>query len=139
MNNIRTMKNTGGFTLIELMIVIAIIAILAAIALPAYQSYVIRTQVSEVITAASGARTEIAEFVASQGALPGADYDVQNSTSKFVSGVTWDGSAITAAAQSLNGNVTGNITLTAALGSFNQVTWDCGGSIDPNYRPGSCQ
>ena len=77
MNNLRTIKKQGGFTLIELMIVIAIIAILAAIALPAYQNYIKRTQVSEVMTAASGARTDIAEFVASNGTLPDGMYTIQ--------------------------------------------------------------
>ena len=84
MNNLRTIKKQGGFTLIELMIVIAIIAILAAIALPAYQNYIKRTQVSEVLTAASGARTDIAEFVASNGTLPDMTYSIQESMSKFV-------------------------------------------------------
>src|SRR6056297_706000 len=88
MNNIRTLKKTGGFTLIELMIVIAIIAILAAIALPAYQSYIVRTQVSEVIAAASAARTELAEVIASSPNMQiPANYMVENQMSMFVASV----------------------------------------------------
>ena len=64
------MTQQKGFTLIELMIVVAIIAILAAIALPAYQDYTIRGQVSEGLSLSSGARTAVAEFYSNRGTFP---------------------------------------------------------------------
>ena len=67
--NIRTLKNQGGFTLIELMIVIAILAILMAIAIPAYQDYTVRAQVSECVSIVGGAKTFVAETASSQGEL----------------------------------------------------------------------
>ena len=67
------MKKQQGFTLIELMIVVAIIAILAAIALPAYQDYVARSQVSEANTLAAGAKTAVAEEFANTGTFAGID------------------------------------------------------------------
>jgi type IV pilus assembly protein PilA len=59
-----------GFTLIELMIVVAIVGILAAIALPAYQDYTIRSRVSEALAAAGACKTQISEYVASRGTVP---------------------------------------------------------------------
>src|SRR5262247_420196 len=61
-----------GFTLIELMIVVAIVGILAAIALPAYQDYTVRAKVSEALAAAGACKTSVAEYAANKGTLPGA-------------------------------------------------------------------
>ena len=67
-----------GFTLIELMIVVAIIGILAAVALPAYQDYTVKAKVSEMLLAASSAKTAVAEFANTNGALPGASFVVES-------------------------------------------------------------
>ena len=66
----RQMTKQSGFTLIELMIVVAIIGILAAIAIPAYQDYTIRAKVSEAVIASSPGKTSVSEFYASQGSMP---------------------------------------------------------------------
>ncbi|HEL4832394.1 TPA: pilin [Stenotrophomonas maltophilia] len=137
------MKNQKGFTLIELMIVVAIIAILAAIALPAYSNYTKKAKVSEVILAASSLRTDVSEYVASNNALPPASWKPDFQQTKYVSKLEWDGKAIVATAQAIGDNLIDakNITLTpTGDGSKGVVpSWTCGGSIDAKYRPGSCQ
>ena len=80
------MNKQQGFTLIELMIVVAIIAILAAIALPAYQDYTIRSQVSEGAVLADGAKTAVAEFFSNTGAAPADNAAAGLSTSTSITG-----------------------------------------------------
>ncbi|MBP3973604.1 pilin [Pseudoxanthomonas spadix] len=132
----------GGFTLIELMIVVAIIAILAAIALPAYSDYTKKAKVSEVLLSASSLRTAVSEYAASNNSLPPSSYSgFESQSSKFVSSVGWNGSVITATAQSIGAGVDGStITLSATLNaSTGAVDWTCAGSIPQKYRPGSCK
>ena len=131
----------AGFTLIELMIVVAIIGILAAVALPAYQDYTIRAKTSEVILAASSAKNGVAEHVNLYSALPtAASYVPESQASKYVSTVTWNGSIITATAQGETKITGSTITLTPTLtAASNQVNWQCAGTIDGKYRPASCK
>lgn len=130
-----------GFTLIELMIVVAIIGILAAVALPAYQDYTTRAKVSEVMLAASSARTAIAEYASTENELPPSTYEVENQQSTYVSGVSWNGTTVTATAQGTSvAAVDGQtITLTPTVTSNGQVTWACSGSIPAKFRPSSCR
>ncbi len=130
-----------GFTLIELMIVVAIIGILAAVALPAYRDYTVRAKVSEVILAASSAKNNIAEYVNASGALPPSTFSIETQSSRYVSGVTWNGTLITATATAAETAISGGtITLTPGALSNGQITgWTCGGSIDVKFRPSSCK
>ena len=139
-------KVQKGFTLIELMIVVAIIGVLAAVALPAYSDYTVRARVSEVILAASACRTDITEFVQTNRDLPEeteASCDTEADT-QFVSMVDWDGMLITVTAQTNDdlGEASGStITLSPTLnGAMTNVsTWACGGTIPERFRPGSCR
>jgi type IV pilus assembly protein PilA len=141
------MKKTQGFTLIELMIVVAIIAILAAIALPAYQNYIKRSKVTEGVVAADACKASVSEYVASENTLPanitqaGCD---GFKTSQYVTTLTYNGGAITATFRSVGSGVDTNtyvLTPDTTEVTAGQITsWTCTNStVDPQLLPASCR
>ena len=149
--NDSTDRKQGGFTLIELMIVVAIIGILAAIAIPQYTSYVGRTQVAEGIQLAGSAKTAVAEYYQTNSSWPGtnevagasADYVGKYTASVEISTSGTDPSVITVtmgAAAPVNSDIQGKtLTLTAAAGT-GSITWICdGGSISDSFLPAACK
>ena len=141
------MKLKKGFTLIELMIVVAIIGILAAVAIPAYQDYIARAQVSEAVTLTSSGKTPLAEYFADKGVWPStADQVMGNLSGKYVSGITitlGNGQStsmdLTATFKTagVNTAITGTtLILETAIGR----QWQCsGGTVSSKYRPAACR
>ncbi|HCA26986.1 MAG TPA: prepilin-type cleavage/methylation domain-containing protein [Betaproteobacteria bacterium] len=140
-----------GFTLIELMIVVAIIGILAAVAIPAYQDYIARAQMSEAIELLGGTKTPLAEFFQSQGRWPSALTSVATinipDAGKYVKGLTLTGganstNAITVSATMKTAGVNSSIvSAITTLSSANGSTWTCapGNSNNAKYYPSTCR
>lgn len=128
-----------GFTLIELMIVVAIIGILAAIAIPAYQDYTIRSQVTEGLTLAGAAKAAVAESYAQSGAAPdnrtvAGMSNVETDTSgKYVTQVlVADGTIEITYGNEANARIAGKtLALTPYETADASVAWDCGLAVDP--------
>ncbi len=145
------MKTQKGFTLIELMIVVAIIGILAAIAIPAYQDYIARSQVSEGVQLLGGGKTPLSEFYADQGRWPTEPASVMGTLAgKYVASVAYAAgspnpqNALTLVLQATfkPANVSKLIqskTMTHTTNDGGKI-WQCGaGTIDPKYLPGACK
>jgi len=140
-----------GFTLIELMIVVAIIGILAAIALPAYQDYTIRAKVSEVLARGAEAKTSIAEYYSSNATLPAnpTAAGLNTSAAGWTSGVSWDKTnknLVLSVAPSVGGSVTASanqIVLFITAKTNGQLIWKCkaptSNPLPTKYLPGSCR
>ncbi|MGE4634252.1 MAG: pilin [Arenicellales bacterium] len=149
--NHRIDTKQGGFTLIELMIVVAIIGILAAIAIPQYTSYVGRAQVAEGIQLAGSAKTAVAEYYQTNSSWPGtnevagasADYVGKYTASVEIATSGTNPSVITikmGSAAPVNSDIQGKtLTLTAAAGT-GSITWTCdGGTISDSFLPAACK
>ena len=138
------MQKQQGFTLIELMIVVAIIGILAAVAIPAYQDYTIRAKVTEGLSLASAGKTAVSEYFSANGSLP-----TDNTTAGMADKEAISGNAVDNVEVGTSGLITVTFSTVTIVGqqitlephtSGGKVVWDCtGGNLEGKYRPSSCR
>ena len=146
------MKNNSGFTLIELMIVVAIVGILAAVAIPAYQDHVAKTQVAEAVTLAEALKKGVVEYYANSGEVPSVTDFSSSYSGKYVSSMTIFGAGpqivvmATMSATDVSPNL---VSRTYAVASNDSgLSWSCGSAsalaasnttIDDEFLPTACK
>lgn len=133
-----------GFTLIELMIVIAIIGILAAVALPAYQDYTVRARASEMLSMIAPAKLAVGEYITTNnGQVPGsfsaAGYTA--ATSPMVQSISYNSTTGAVSVQSNSGNLGADVTmrLTPTTNASGSVLWSCTSIVGTNFAPSTCR
>jgi type IV pilus assembly protein PilA len=149
MKNMKT--NQQGFTLIELMIVVAIIGILAAVAIPAYQDYTIRAKVTEVLSVAAAAKTSVSEYYSSIGIMPSGSalsdasgVNTNTVQSTYISAIVFTSTAtvgtLTYTLDNLNSDIDADSLVFQGTGSTNGIVWTCNtGTAPSKFLPANCR
>ncbi len=140
------MRKQQGFTLIELMIVVAIIGILAAIAIPAYQDYTIRAQVSEGLNLTGACKAAVTEYYQDQGVFPADNATAgleaaANIRGKYTTQVAVGANGVCAATygNEANANIIGAILSMTPFDNQGSISWECTADFENKWLPAACR